>query len=178
MSRIVTGNGFPCIMIIFQCPDHTLYIITMNLFCGIRVNFLQHPVQIFIAFFLRQLFQKRSVNMAVIRRRKVDVIKNRLYIKSCPSYDDRNFSSALNVFYGLYRHIFKYVNIKFFCRFQHINQVMRYSCHFFFCNFCRTDIHSSVYLNRVGADNFPINPLCQRNGEAGFSNGCRSCQDH
>ena len=172
------GYFHSCLMIKFKRTYCPFYIICMNLQCRLRIYFRQHCMQVFCPFFLCENLQFFPIIIWRIIFRKINIIKNRLDIKTGSSYNQRNFSLFINLFHFLKSHLLKTNNIKFLFRLENINQVMRNPAHFTARNLCRTDIHMFIYLHRICRNNFCPYSFCKPYRCFCFSDRCRSGQNN
>ena len=163
-------------MIKFQGTNHSFHIVGMNILCTFRIYLSKFFVKVVSTFLFGKTLQLLPVGSFLLSLSKINIPGNRLYIKSCSSYQNRDFSLCVNLFHGSLGHFLKFHNMKFVLRFQYIYQIMCNSLHLFLSDLGRTDVHSFIDLHGIGRDDLSVHCLRQRNGETCFSCCCRTCQ--
>ena len=92
---------------------------------------------------------------------KINVIQNRLNIKTCSTYYNRRFPFFINFINVFLCKLLEYINIKFIIRLKFIYKIMLYSLHFLRTDLRRTDIHFFIYLHGICRNNLTVYRLCQ-----------------
>ena len=113
--------------------------------CGELLQFLPDPAVVFIF-------------------RKINIISQRLNVKSGASRYNRHMAAAVNTGHGFLRHSLEPGHIELFPGFQHVDQMMRYPIHLFRHDFCRPDVHMAIHLHGIGADDFSVQRPGKFNG--------------
>ena len=172
MERNLLSGQF----IVFQSPDHTFYIIRVDLLGRFRILLCQKLMKVFSALFPGQFFQFCPHRRFLRILGKVNVLDYCLDIKSGSSRKNRNLSFRVDLFHSFFGHFLETDHMEFLAGFQNINEVMRNPFHFFLCDLGRSDIHMLIYLHGICGDDLPVCRFCQSNGKTGFSHRCRACQ--
>ena len=172
---IMVWNLLSCLMIIFKSPYYSFNIIIMYCLGWFFINLFKHIIKILDTFIFINLFQSLSIFMIIFCFVKINVIQNRLNIKTCSTYYNRRFPFFINFINVFLCKLLEYINIKFIIRLKFIYKIMLYALHFFFFYFGRTYIHIFIYLNGICTYNFAVYGLGKFNWYFCFSNSGRSC---
>ena len=139
----------------FHGPDHPFDIIGMDLLqrSGIHPAKLLHQgLSTFFGFCqLLQLVPKGIFRFFG----KIDIIQQRLDIKSGAPNDDGHMSPVQDLLYLLSCQPLELHHIKGFLRIQDVDEVMGDTLHFLRADLRRTDIHPAVNLHGIRGNDFP-----------------------
>ena len=153
----------------------------MDLSGCLRVRLAEHGVKDLgrpLSLPLSQGFQFPADRAAVLIFLKINIVQQGLYIKTGSAGNDRDAAAAVNLPQGLLRHLLEGDHVKGLLWLQHVNEIMGNAIHFPGSHLGRADIHVSVYLHGIRADDFPANGLCQPDGKGGLSHCRGSCEDN
>ena len=171
---IMCRNRLSGFMIVFQRPDHTLYVILMDTLAGRRIHRFQHLKERSSPLLFRQFFQWMPVCIIGILGCKINIIQNRLDIKTGSAADDGNMSAFIDTLHCIFCHFLENGHIELFDRIQHIDQMMRYPFRFFRSDLCRADVHPAIY-HRISRDHLPADLFGYFYGCGRFSGRRRPC---
>ena len=127
------GNLLPCLAVVFNGPDDTLYIVGMDLSGCLRVRLAEHGVKDLgrpLSLPLSQGFQFPADRAAVLIFLKINIVQQGLYIKTGSSGNDRDAAVAVNLPQGLLGHLLEGDHVKGLLWLQHVNEIMGNAVHF------------------------------------------------
>ena len=122
---------------------------------------------------LTQAFTQPDVFRALA---KVDIVNQRVEIKTCSADYYRGFAARGDVGNVFARHRDILRNGKLYADIDNIHHMMRYALHFCFIRFCGADADVFIYLHGIAGDYFSVELLCQPYAVFCFSGSRRS--DH
>ena len=167
-SRIVHGDLFSCLHIIFNGTDHAFAVVFMDRRGRFRIDRRQLFMHIGIAL-LRRFFLKLSSECRVrFFCRKRYIIQNSLNIKSGSADQNRNMSPLINALHRFLRHLRKPEYIKFFIRRKDVDQMMSDTVHFPRQDLGRANIHLLIHLHGIRRNDLSADRLRQFDGKLCF----------